>query len=67
MAAVLEYITAELIELAGNTCVADKRRTITPKHINLGIKSDEELAKLMSTACISQGGQAANINEALLR
>ena len=37
--------------------------TIAPKHLNLGIRSDEEFSKLMSEVVISQGGQLPNINE----
>lgn len=66
MAGVLEYITAELCELAGNVCEEQGKKQIMPKHINFGIMHDEELAKLFSTSQISQGGQKVNINEFLL-
>jgi len=66
MAAVLEYITAEFLELAGNVCEEAGRKQITPKHINLGVRHDEELAKLMTLTTISQGGMVSNIHEALM-
>ena len=66
MAAILEYITAEMLELAGNVCEERGRKTIAPVHINLGVRHDEELAKLMSFTTISQGGQPPNINAAIL-
>lgn len=65
MAAVLEYITAEVLELAGNICEEHKKKTIAPKHINLGLKSDDELNKLMVDTTIFQGGMLLNIHEAL--
>ena len=66
MAAVLEYITAEMLELAGNVCDEGGKKRITPKHINLGVRHDEELAKLMTLTTISQGGMVSNIHESLL-
>ena len=65
MAAVLEYITAELCELAGNVCTESGRKQIMPKHINLGVRHDEELAKLMTMTTISSGGQPVNIHDFL--
>jgi len=57
MAAVLEYLSAEILELAGNMCEQMKKKTITNQHINLGMRNDEELAKLIHMVQFSQGGQ----------
>jgi len=65
MAAVLEYITAELCELAGNVCEEQGKKQIMPRHINMGVRHDEELAKLMSYTTISSGGQAVHIHDFL--
>ena len=65
MAGVLEFITAEILELAGNVCEEHGRKTIAPKHINLGVRSDEELNKMMCNITISQGGMLPHINEYL--
>lgn len=61
MAGVLEYLTAEICELAGNICEQNKKKTISPKHLNLGIRSDEELNKLMCEVTIAAGGKLPNI------
>ena len=50
MAAVLEYLTAEALELAGAECTNGKMKTIQPKHVNLAFRSDAELGQLMASA-----------------
>jgi len=51
--AVLEYILAEILELSGNECRSDKKKTIKPNHIKKAVESDFELEVLMSTLNIS--------------
>lgn len=56
LAAVLEYLTAEIVELAEHQLKADnqkktqKKQRITPRHIMLAIRNDAELTKLFSDA-----------------
>jgi len=52
MAAVLEYMTAELLELAGNCARDYKRKTIKPRHIMLAARNDEEIDKVIGQHCI---------------
>lgn len=66
MAAVLEYLAAEVLELAGNAARDNKKSRIIPRHIQLAIRNDEELNKLLSGVTISQGGVLPNIQNALL-
>ena len=46
MAAVLQYLTSEIFELAGEICAEHKKKQIMPNHINLALRGDAELAKL---------------------
>ena len=66
MAAVLEYIATELLELAGQAANEHGRKTIAPKHLQLAVRNDEELANMMSSVLISQGGFMTNIHPFLL-
>ena len=67
MAAVLEYVTCEILELAGNAAEEHGRKTIAPRHLQLAVKNDEELAKLMSQVLISAGGYMSNIHPFLFK
>jgi histone H2A len=66
LAAALEYIVSEVVELAGKAASDDKRHRITPRHILLVIQNDEELTKMFKHVTISSGGVLPNIHSALL-
>ncbi|XP_058457193.1 histone H2A, sperm-like [Malaya genurostris] len=66
MAATLEYLAAEILELSGNAAKDNKRSRIVPRHIQLAVRNDEELSVLLKEVTISEGGVLPNIQAILL-
>uniref|UniRef100_A0A8C3TER6 Histone H2A n=1 Tax=Chelydra serpentina TaxID=8475 RepID=A0A8C3TER6_CHESE len=66
LAAVLEYLTAEILELSGNAAHENKKIRIGPRHIQLAVRNDEELNKLFADVTIAEGGVMPNILSQLL-
>jgi histone H2A len=66
VAAVLEYVTREVLEKGSDELAFGKKR-ITPRVVNLGIMSDSELKQVFSKVTIAAGGvQPDNIHVSLL-
>ena len=63
LASVLEYLTAEILELAGNADLDNKKIRIIPRHLLLAIRHDQELNLLLSEVIIAQGGIIPNLKK----
>ncbi|KAL9331722.1 hypothetical protein ACSQ67_001332 [Phaseolus vulgaris] len=66
LSAVLEYLAAEVLELAGIAARDNKKSRIIPRHIQLAVRNDEELSKLMGSVTIASGGVLPKIHQNLL-
>ncbi|KAM1596803.1 hypothetical protein ACFX1Z_031774 [Malus domestica] len=55
-----------VLELAGNAARDNKKTRIVPRHIQLAVRNDEELSKLLRDVTIANGGVMPNIHNLLL-
>ena len=66
LAAVLEYLCAEILQLAGNAARDNKKSRIVPRHITLAVKNDEDINKILGGVTIASGAVLPNIHAILL-
>jgi histone H2A len=57
---------SQVLELAGNAARDNKKTRIVPRHIQLAVRNDEELSRLLGTVTIASGGVMPNIHNLLL-
>lgn len=69
LTAVLEYLTAEILEMAGNAAKDFRKNRISPRHLFLAFAQDSELddlTKRFSRKTLSSAGVIPNIHSSLL-
>lgn len=65
LAAVMEYMVAEVLELSGNASRDNQKVRIIPRHVMLAVHNDVELCSFHK-GTIPQGGVMPHINAAML-
>ena len=68
LAAVLEYLTAELLELSAKVVVQqNKGKRVTPRAVTLAVRHDADLGTLLKDVTLSRGGVLPAVNKALAK
>jgi len=67
LASVLEYLVAEVLELAGNCARFYKKKRVSPRCIQLSLLHDQELAMLTRGVVIPDGGVKPYIHPVLMK
>ena len=69
MGAVLEYLMAEVLELAGNCARDMKKKTIKPRHVMMAVAMDDELKPLFDGVKVIMpgGGVVPGIHSCLVK
>ncbi|KAF8280690.1 putative histone H2A [Trypanosoma cruzi] len=69
MAAVLEYLTAELLELSVKAASqqAKKPKRLTPRTVTLAVRHDDDLGMLLKNVTLSRGGVIPSLNKAVAK
>ena len=66
MAAVMEYMCAEIIELASVVCKDHKKKRIVPRHIELGLRNDVDMSRLYQNKTFFNAGMTPHIDPRLI-
>lgn len=69
LAAVLEYLTAELLELSVKVATQNskKPRRLNPRTVTLAVRHDDDLGALLKNVTLSRGGVVPSLNKALAK
>ena len=69
LAAVLEYLTAELLELTVKAAAQQKNKSkrLSPRTLTLAVRHDDDLGALLQNVTLSRGGVVPSSNKALAK
>ena len=69
LAAVLEYLTAELLELTVKAAASQKNKSkrLNPRTLTLAVRHDDDLGALLQNVTLSRGGVVPALNKALTK
>jgi len=69
MTAVLEYLTAELLELSVKAATQSSKRPrrLNPRTVTLAVRHDDDLGSLLQNVTVSRGGVMPSVNKALAK
>ncbi|KAK7200098.1 histone H2A [Novymonas esmeraldas] len=69
MAAVVEYLTAELLELSVKAAAQSgkKPRRLNPRTVMLAVRHDDDIGSLLRNVTVSHGGVVPSINKAIAK
>jgi histone H2A len=67
LAAVMEYITAECLELGGKAACDNKKKVMSCRHLMMAVRNDEELDKMFKDCIFREGGVLPNIHSLLVK
>lgn len=69
LAAVLEYLTAELLELTVKAAASQKNKSkrLSPRTLTLAVRHDDDLGALLQNVTLSRGGVLPSVNKALAK
>lgn len=56
LAAAMDYLVLEIVEMAAQICQHHDRARITPRHIALAVQTDYDMAELLKQVTVAQGG-----------
>jgi histone H2A len=65
LTSVIEYLTAEILDLAGDAAFQSKKSRINPRHIMMAVKQDIEFNELLKDVTITSSGVLPIINKIL--
>jgi histone H2A len=67
LAGVLEYLTAELLELSAKAVASGKKKAsrISPRAVCMAVRHDADLGSLLKNVTLSRGGVVPSVHKAL--